>query len=273
MSSNKRSYKLESTKALPPEFRDEHDRPMRLQKFLARAGVASRRGSENLMTAGRVKVNGRVVTELGFKVDPLVDIVEVDDIFIKWQDDKVWIMLNKPAGYVSTMKDPHARKTVAQLVPIKDYPGLFPVGRLDMDTTGLLLFSTDGEISHRLLSPAHHVMKVYEAIIKGTLLSEDINALCDGVLLDDGMTLPAKVRVIEQINYGAELASLVEISLTEGRKRQVKRMFEHVGHPVLKLHRKAFGSIYLGDLEEGKYRKLTTEEIESLKEAVSDSTK
>ena len=172
------------------------DYPMRLQKFLARAGVASRRGSENLMTAGRVTVNGEVVTELGAKVDPLADKVAVDGIEVVWGSKPVVILLNKPAGYVSTMSDPHARHTVAELVPVREYPGLFPVGRLDMDTTGVLLFTTDGELGHQLLGPKHKVPKVYEARVAGTLTADDARLLEQGIELEDGMTLPAKVQLL-----------------------------------------------------------------------------
>ena len=141
--------------------------PMRLQKFLARAGAASRRGSEDLMTAGRVAVNGVVATELGTKVDPLVDEVTLDGMPVSIADEPVYIAFNKPAGVVTTMSDPQGRPTVATFVPVKEHPGLFPVGRLDYDTTGLLLFTTDGEIAHRLLHPSRHVEKVYRALIDG----------------------------------------------------------------------------------------------------------
>uniref|UniRef100_UPI0022E1E4E4 pseudouridine synthase n=1 Tax=Eggerthella sinensis TaxID=242230 RepID=UPI0022E1E4E4 len=147
---------------------DELVVPMRLQKFLARAGAASRRGSENLMTAGRVTVNGDVVTELGSKVDPLVDEVAVDGAVVRLADGPITLMLHKPAGFVTTMSDPQGRPTVAELVPTERYPGLFPIGRLDYDTTGLLLFSTDGELGNGLLHPKHHVTKRYLACVEGT---------------------------------------------------------------------------------------------------------
>ncbi len=245
------------------EMRDKKDYPMRLQKFLARAGVASRRGSENLMTAGRVKVNGQVVTELGSKVDPLIDKVEVDNTPIVWGSSPVTIMLNKPPDYVSTMSDPHARLTVAELVPIDKYPGLFPVGRLDMDTTGLLLFTTDGDLGHALLSPSRKVEKVYEARVKGRVSQQDAKTLSLGVTLDDGPTLPAKVSILSVGRSNTEL----RVVLTEGRKRQVKRMLEYIGHPVLKLHRSAFGPLKLGVLPQGKWRKLREEEVAELRKA------
>ena len=171
--------------------------PMRLQKFLARAGAASRRGSENLMTAGRVTVNGQVVTELGSKVDPLVDQVAVDGVVVRLADGPVTVMLHKPAGFVTTMSDPQGRPTVAQLVPVDRYPGLFPIGRLDADTTGLLLFSTDGDLGNGLLHPKHHVAKRYLACVEGRPAERDLARLRRGVELDDGLTAPADARLVE----------------------------------------------------------------------------
>ena len=169
--------------------------PMRLQKFLARAGAASRRGSENLMTAGRVRVNGEVVTELGSKVNPLRDVVEVDGVVVRLFDSSVTIMLNKPAGYLTTMSDPHGRPCVASLVPTDRFPGLFPVGRLDMDTTGLLLLTDDGALAHELLSPKKHVDKVYLAGVEGRVDASDVKALAAGLVLEDGLRcLPAGLR-------------------------------------------------------------------------------
>ena len=159
--------------------------PMRLQKFLARAGVASRRGSEDLMTAGRVSVNGQIVTELGSKVDPKVDVVCVDGREVHLEDGSVYLMLHKPKGYLTTMDDPQGRPCVAQLVPRGRYPGLFPVGRLDKDTTGLLLFTTDGDMGQRLLHPKHHVDKTYQAHVAGVPDEVDLARLRGGIMLDD----------------------------------------------------------------------------------------
>ena len=258
--------------------------PMRLQKFLARAGAASRRGSENLMTAGRVTVNGEVVTELGSKVDPLVDKVAVDGIPVTLAAGPVTIMLHKPAGYVTTMSDPHGRHTVAELVPTDRYPGLYPIGRLDFDTTGLLLFSTDGELGNGLLHPKHHVAKRYLALVNGRPTPAELARLEAGIQLDDGMTAPAKASVVEGEEERRALAVLevppavpdrepngsvpsaqraailrkrsqkravVRVVLREGRKRQVKRMLAAVKHGVLALHRDSFGPIELGDLPRG----------------------
>lgn len=268
--------------------------PMRLQKYLARAGAASRRGSEDLMTAGRVTVNGQVVTLLGSKVDPLVDEVCVDGVPIHLTDGNSYLMLNKPAGYLTTMDDPQGRPTVVELLPAQRAPGLFPVGRLDYDTTGLLLFATDGEFAHQVLHPKHHVPKRYIATVDGVFTQENAQQLEQGVVLNDGLTKPAVVTILskkqdaalndahlkqfkklntnERIKAAAGelpvVTTTVAITISEGRKRQVKRMFAHVGRPVLTLHRQQFGPLDLGDLAEGHTRELTAQEIQALKDAV-----
>ena len=233
--------------------------PMRLQRFLARAGVASRRASENLMSAGRVSVNGEVIQELGFKVDPLVDEVAVDGRPVLLTDGAVTIMLNKPAGVVTTMKAQSARPIVADLVPVERYPGLFPIGRLDADATGLLLFSTDGELGNALLHPSRHVPKTYRVRLVRPLSKHAADTLSHGVELDDGPAQPAEVSFV-----GNDRA-LVRIIVHEGRYHQVKRMFEAVGNRVCSLHRESFGPLSLGDLEFGRWRELTPEELASLR--------
>ncbi len=275
--------------------------PMRLQKFLARAGAASRRGSENLMTAGRVTVNGKVVTELGSKVDPRVDEVAVDGVVVRLEGGPVTIMLHKPAGYVTTMSDPQGRPTVAELVPTDRFPGLYPIGRLDFDTTGLLLFSTDGELGNGLLHPRHHVEKRYLALVNGRPTPEELARLERGIRLDDGMTAPARAAVVEGAEAQRALAmlevppavpdrepngsvpspqraailrkrsqrrSVVRVVLREGRKRQVKRMLSAIKHGVLALHRDSFGPIELGDLPRGQWRQLTDAEVAALHAAI-----
>ena len=237
---------------------------MRLQKFLARSGVASRRGSEDLMTAGRVCVNGVVTAELGSKVDPAVDVVTVDGRLVSIAEKPVYIALNKPAGVITTMSDPQGRMTVAALMPVKEHPGLFPVGRLDYDTTGLLLFTTDGELAHRLLHPKWHVEKVYRALIDGRAMEADLERLRDGISLDDGVTAPARVRSLRS----SGTTTYVEIAIKEGRKRQVRRMFSAIRHPVLELHRASFGPVELGDLSRASWRHLSTDEVEALRRAV-----
>ena len=253
--------------------------PMRLQKFLARAGVASRRGSEDLMTAGRVTLNGVVATELGLKVDPLADVVEVDGKRVSLTDGKVYLVLNKPANVLTTMDDPHGRPTVVPYVPVERFPGLFPVGRLDMDTTGVLLFTTDGDLAARLLHPSTHVMKVYHARVDGILEDRDLEPLRRGLELDDGPTAPAVCRILEPCEAVGVTGgrpnpnhTLVEVAIHEGRKRQVKRMFSAIGHPVLRLHRVYFGSVGGDGLAPGAWRLLSQAEVDALREASSNKS-
>jgi 23S rRNA pseudouridine2605 synthase len=244
---------------------------IRLQRFLARSGAASRRGSENLMTAGRVTVNGIVVTQLGTKIDPDCDIVAVDGIQIRHSDKARWLMLHKPAGTVTTMNDPQGRATVAELVADAYIPGLFPVGRLDRDTTGLLLFTTDGEAAHRLLHPRHHVSKTYIAEVEGVPISAELTALSRGILLEDGLTAPAEVELCPPARHdlpGAGEVSWVRMSITEGRKRQVRRMCAAIGHPTISLQRISFGPLELDDLQPGTWRFLTEAEQHQLQDAI-----
>ncbi len=248
---------------------DEYPRTMRVQRFLARAGVASRRGSENLMTAGRVRVNGQVVTELGSKVDPDKDAVTVDGRPVSLKDDYCYLVLNKPAGYVTTMMDPQGRPCVAEMVPTRKYPGLFPVGRLDEDTTGLLFFTTNGELGNVMLRPASHVWKHYVALVRGRLSEQDIKRLSEGLRIGDDFAQPAKVQVMDEgddrilpvawegIPYGT---TVVGLTIHEGKRHQVKRMLKAVGHPVMRLHRDEFGPLKLGSLLPGQTRMLDPRE-------------
>lgn len=237
---------------------------VRLQKFLARAGVASRRASEQLIVQGRVAVNGSVVTELGTKVNPDTDIVTVDGDTVTLSEDQCVLMLHKPAGYLTAMKEDRGRRCVAQLVPTQQYPGLFPVGRLDFDTTGLLLFTTDGELGNALLHPSFHVDKEYHAWVEGYPNKSALLALRNGVKLQDGMTAPAQVSLVKQDAN----KTLLSITIHEGRKRQVKRMCAAVGHPVVTLHRSKFGPLELGNLPVGKYRILNPDEVQALKASI-----
>ena len=261
------------SRPMPPEdpLTGELIVPMRLQRFLARAGVASRRGSEDLMTAGRVRVNGTVVSELGSKVDPAHDIVEVDGRRVELGSAPVHIMLNKPAGYLTTMRDPQGRPCVASLVPTERYPGLYPVGRLDMDTTGLLLFTTDGDLGQRLLHPSMHVSKRYVALVDGRVRDRELEPLRAGIMLDDGPCQPARCRILsareaQQVApHGlGDFETAVEVIIREGRKNQVKRMLGRIHHPVLALHRSDFGPLSLTGVERGRWRLLTPAESEAL---------
>lgn len=252
--------------------------PMRLQRFLARAGVASRRGSERLMSAGRVRVNGVVVSELGSKVDPEHDVVTVDGVVCELAEKPCYLMLYKPAGYLTTMSDPYGRPTVAELVPTDERPGLFPVGRLDLDTTGLLLFTTDGNLGQSLLHPSRHVEKHYVALVSGTPSERDLERLRAGVMLEDGPAAPARAELLAPgdprsapvapgprgRNGAGEPNAVVGLAIHEGRKHQVKKMMQAVGHKVLRLHRDAFGPLALTGVAEGSWRELTSEEVGSL---------
>ena len=234
---------------------------MRLQKFLARAGVASRRHSEELIAAGRVAVNGHVVTVLGTKVDPAADAVAVDGDPVALPEQSVTLMLHKPAGYVTTMDDPQGRPCVAELVP--DVPGLYPIGRLDADTTGLLLFSTDGDLGHALLHPRTHVRKRYLALVlEGAARDAALAAIGEeeGASGWSGRHLKGQSRDQQRRD-----AAVLQVGLFEGRKRQVRRMLEAVGHPVLALHRASVGGLELGSLPRGQWRELDEAELALLR--------
>jgi len=233
---------------------------IRLQKFLAMAGIASRRASETLIQDGRVQVNGKVVKELGTKVDPNVDEVRVDGEICRLKIKPVYILMNKPKGVLTTVTDPFGRPTVIDLlVGIKER--VFPVGRLDKDTEGLLIITNDGEISYKLTHPKHQIDKTYIAKVLGIPDEKDLRRLRNGILLEEGKTAPAKVRVLKK---GKNFAVL-EIIIHEGRKRQVRRMCEAIGHPVLDLKRIRVGELALRGLPPGGWRYMTEEEIRYLK--------
>jgi 23S rRNA pseudouridine2605 synthase len=234
----------------------------RLQKVMARAGVASRRHSEELITAGRVRVNGEVVTSLGTKVDPETDSVTVDGRPLRTGIAHAYFALNKPAGYVTTMSDPQGRPTVASFLP-PEPPGLFAVGRLDKDTEGLLVVTNDGELADRLMHPRHHVAKTYRAVIAGMPTERELERLREGIDLDDGPTQPAEVQTLAS----AGKTTLVRITIREGRKRQLRRMFSAIGHPVVALKRVSFGPLELGEQLPGTLRELRAEEVGALREA------
>jgi len=233
----------------------------RLQKVLAAAGIASRRASEDLITAGRVTVNGEVAT-IGDRVDADVDVVEVDGERVIVDTTLRYLMLNKPQGVVSTTRDPEGRPTVTDLVNLDER--LYPVGRLDQDTEGLLLLTNDGDLAHKLLHPSFGVERTYLALVPGPVRREPLRRLSEGVELDDGVARPKRVRVAEEHRGKA----LLEVVMTEGRKREVRRMLAEVGMPVERLARVAFGGVQLGDLRQGKWRFLNRPEIARLHAAV-----
>lgn len=230
----------------------------RLQKFLANAGVASRRKAEELITGGRVKVNDRVVTELGTKIDDAKDVVVVSGKQIK-SADPIWIALHKPRGYLSTRRDPQGRPTVYDLLPPALH-GLFYVGRLDLDSEGLLLLTNDGDTANRLLHPRYEVERVYEVLVRGELKPDRIEQLLEGVELDDGVATAQGVKVLGLARNEMRL----RMTLREGKKREVRRMLWAVGHKVLRLKRLSYGPIKLGRLPEGKWRKLSEAELASM---------
>jgi 23S rRNA pseudouridine2605 synthase len=238
---------------------------VRLQKIIAGTGLASRRKAEALIAAGRVMVNGKTVTELGTKVDPVRDHVKVDGKHLSAAQPFVYLMLNKPKNVVSTLDDPGGRTTV------KDYlrgvsVRVFPVGRLDFDSEGLMLLTNNGDLAQAMLHPRYHVPKTYLVKVKGVLTDEDIRSLEQGVRLEDGMTGPAQVRKVRKI----EANSWLEITIREGRKHQVKRMLESVGHPVIKLLRIRMGPLSLGDLQPGEFRFLTDREANALRRLMEE---
>ncbi|GAV22315.1 pseudouridine synthase [Carboxydothermus pertinax] len=231
----------------------------RLQKYLARTGVSARRDAEQLILAGRVKVNGRVVKELGFKVGEN-DVVEVDGRVVK-PEKLIYLLMYKPAGYVTTVDDPFGRPTVLSLLAGKVKERVFPVGRLDMNTEGLLLLTNDGELAMALTHPKHQFPKMYLALVRGTPNRSKLLELEKGILLEDGYTAPAKV--VYKKPYGKN--SWIEITIHEGRKRQVRRMFKKIGHPVLKLIRTRIGFLTGYGLKKGSFRYLTPQEVIKLK--------
>lgn len=228
---------------------------VRLQKVLANAGVASRRVCEQLIVEGRVRVNGTTVTELGSRIDPAVDIVDVDGTAVQLDTTKRYVMLNKPTGVVSSMKDEKGRADLRRFT--KDWDErLYNVGRLDAETSGLLVLTNDGELAHVLAHPSFGVTKVYIAKVRGRVTPQTIARLTKGVDLDDGPIAADKARLLDTSGE----TSLVELTLHSGRNRIVRRMMAEVGHPVLELVRRQFGPLHLGTLPAGRARELTTVE-------------
>src|SRR4026207_1030560 len=237
----------------------------RLQKLIAGTGLASRRKAEALITAGRVMVNGTTVTELGTKVDPERDHVKVDGKHLTSAQPFVYLLLNKPKNVMSTLDDPGGRTTVKDFlrgVSVR----VCPVGRLDFDSEGLMLLTNNGELAQAMLHPRYHVPKTYLIKVKGVLTDDEIRGLEQGVRLEDGMTSPAQVKKVRKV----EANSWLEITIREGRKHQVKRMLEVVGHPVIKLLRIRMGSLSLGDWQPGEFRFLTDREANTLRRLVEE---
>lgn len=236
----------------------------RLQKVMARGGIASRRRCEELIVRGVVTVNGERVTQLGTKVDPARDVIEVSRRPLNIRGSKTYLAFNKPRGYLTTLSDPFGRPTVKDLVDFSRDPGLFPVGRLDQDSEGLLLISNDGELTYRLTHPRYGVTKLYRVQVRGRVGADAVRRLQRGVVLEDGLTAPAEVRILSE---GAE-TTVLTIGIHEGKKREVRRMCQKVGHPVTGLTRVAFGAVELGSLRGGATRPLTEDEVSALRQLV-----
>lgn len=240
----------------------------RLQKVMAHAGVASRRKSEQLIAEGRVTVNGEIVTDMGTKVSRQ-DTIAVDGIVVE-REHPVYFLLNKPRGVISSVSDEKGRKTVVDLLP--EIPQrIYPIGRLDYDTTGALILTNDGEFANLLMHPRFEIDKTYVAKVKGILNKQTLRQLEKGVVIDGKRTAPAKGRILSQ-DYKKE-TTMVELTIHEGRNQQVKKMFEAVKHPVMKLKRETYGSLTLGGLQSGEWRELKSFEVNELIRLAKSSQK
>ncbi len=244
------------------------DTSVRLQKVIARAGISSRRKAEELIQSGQVTVNGTIVTEMGVRVNPQRDHIKISGKHLPAPAPDMFLILNKPAGVVCTLEDPQGRPTIKQMLP-KPSLRLFPVGRLDFDSEGLLLFTNNGDIAQACLHPSHHVLKTYRVKIKGVLDDAEIIQLHNGVPLEDGQTAPARVKKAGK----AQANSWLEITIHEGRKHQVKRMFDYLGHPVIRLKRIQFGPLQLGSLPLASSRFVTSKEANALRRVLFPQTR
>jgi 23S rRNA pseudouridine2605 synthase len=239
---------------------------LRLNKILAQAGLSSRRGADRLIAEGRVAVNGAVARELGTLADPERDVVTLDGRPLPRAEARHYLVLHKPAGYVTSVSDPRGRPVVADLVSDID-ARLYPVGRLDWDVEGALLMTNDGDLTHRLLHPRYGLPRVYEAEVEGRVTAGALGRWRRGVVLDDG---PARPLDVEILGAGRE-ATRLRLTFTEGRKHEVKRYCDALGHRVRRLRRVAFGPVLLGDLPRGRYRRLTAREVSALRAAAEGS--
>lgn len=232
---------------------------VRLQKYLAQCGVASRRKAEELIAAGRITVDGRVVTSMGEKITPGKEKVRYDGNPVKLPEEFIYVLLNKPKGYVTTLSDPQGRPVVTSLVSDID-ERLFPVGRLDLDTEGALILTNDGSLAQKIQHPSNETNKTYQALVQGHPGQAKIRQLQEGVIIEDKMTAPATIKVIKHL----QRQTLIEITIHEGRKRQVKKMFEFIGNPVINLKRIAYGRLFLGKLPSGQYKVLNHRDLKKI---------
>ena len=236
---------------------------MRLQKFMSRCGIASRRKSEEIILQGKVKVNGNIVKELGVKIDPDKDTIEIEGNILKLEENKVYILLNKPVGYITTMSDEFNRKKVIDLlIDIKER--VYPVGRLDYDTSGLLLLTNDGDLAYKLTHPKYEVEKKYIAKVKGIPTEKELSQFRNGLQIEDYVTSKAKIKIIDREKDNSTL----EVVIHEGKNRQVRKMCSKIGHQVVELKRVEMGDIKLGNIKEGKWRHLNPKEVDYLKNKI-----
>ncbi len=235
---------------------------MRINKYIASCGVASRRKAEELILDGKVKVNGKIIDELSYKVDENKDMVEVNNVKITLDEKLVYLLLNKPEGYITTVKDQFDRPSVIDLLSdVKER--VFPVGRLDYETSGLLLLTNDGDLTYKLTHPKHEIDKTYVAKVKGILTEDEMKNFREGLYIEDYKTAPAKLKVLDSDRV--KNISTLEIKIHEGKNRQVRKMCKAINHPVLRLKRVAMGKINLKNCKVGEYRYLTDDEVRYLK--------
>lgn len=233
---------------------------MRLQKYMSKCGIASRRKCEELIIEGKVKVNGQVIKKLGYKIDENKDIVEFNNKIITLEKKLVYIILNKPIGYVTTVKDQFSRPKVLDLIKSIN-ERIYPVGRLDYDTSGLLILTNDGDLTYKLTHPKHEIKKVYIAKIVGIPTKNVLKKFSNGLKIDNYITSKAEIKIIKKLNN----SSIVKITIHEGKNRQVRKMCEKIGHPVINLKRIRIGNISLGNLRTGEWRDLNESEVKYLK--------
>lgn len=231
----------------------------RLQKYMARCGIASRRKCEDIILQQRVSINGEIVKELGMKVNPNSDIIIVDNERVLPEEKKRYIMLNKPEGVISSVSDEKGRRTILDLVKVSER--IYPIGRLDYDSSGLILLTNDGDVYNKVIHPRNMINKTYFGILEGIPNSEEINRFCTGIDIDGYITSNAEFKILKRDNEKCQ----AEMIIHEGKNRQIRKMCESIGHHVLELKRVSIGKIELSDLQEGSYRELTEEEIEYLK--------
>ena len=241
----------------------DNNNKQRLNKVIAMSGITSRRKADELISLGRVMVNNRVETRLGVKVNQRTDSIVVDGKALSNVQKNMYLILNKPFGYISTLNDPEGRPTIIDLLKNVE-ERVFPVGRLDFDSQGLLILTNDGQLAYRLTHPKFHIPRTYKVIVNGQLSEKSISDLKNGIALDNVVTHKAHVKIIEK----EQDRSTVRITIFEGRSREIRRMFEAVGHKTIKLVRTAYGNLVLGDLKVGKFRQITQSELKALKTSV-----